>query len=68
MVQASCEAGSTANTKLFFAATSLTRLVITPAPTFTLYSPSLCWTVSIKLGFSVLMTAVCALRGIAPPV
>jgi hypothetical protein len=31
-------------------------LVITPAPTFTLYSPSLCWTVSIKLSFSVLMT------------
>ncbi len=68
IVQASCEVGSTANTKLFAVATSLTRLVITPAPTFTLRNPSCVLTALIKLSFSVLITAVCVFKGIAPPV
>ena len=71
---ASAEVGSTANTKPARSAASATRCVTTPASVQTVAtSPSTpgnrtCSTSVIASSFSVLMTALCQVRGTAPPV
>jgi len=74
MQHASADVGSQANSRPLFVATSIARLVTTPAPHFTTGTRSLTpgkfWysTLLISSSFSVLMTAENGVSGIAPPV
>ena len=74
MQEASADVGSTANTQPAASAASATRCVTTPASVHSVGvacakpGKTTLSTACMAVSFSVLMTTLCQVRGIAPPV